>query len=241
MNKRLDNLIRQWTRAGAMFDAEPSAQTPDLERMLLDTARLSPQMSRLFILVATWLNNYGSLIAKHRLKRLIREELAPRHQPALGLLLDIAQQGQKNRFAFVIRDLQPAQAPAPLFDIQRKYPSAIRKARMQSSQIAKRWNIWMGPFEFKPDAIRPPLWLMRHNPGFMLRADFKGDLRASTVVSLWHDQGAGRSELALSRATGGSRQQIRESLKDLELTGRIERVQDGNRNGVIMNQAYITA
>ncbi len=61
MSKQLDNLLRQWTQIGAGFSAEPDGMTPDLERLLLDTARHAHEMARLFIMAAAWLHRYGDL------------------------------------------------------------------------------------------------------------------------------------------------------------------------------------
>ena len=224
MSDRLEHLISQWTRIGAGFDATPSADCPDLERLLLDTARETPRMSRLFIMAATWLHRYGDLVAKHRLKRLIRDELETPHRPALGLLLDVAQQGtHPAQFAAVIRELSPAPTPRPLFEIERSSPTMIDRARRRASPISERWGLWCEEIEFKDDALRPPVWLMKQNPRLIARADFRGDLRASVLASLQHDAQAGRSELHLARACGGSRAQVRNALDNLELTGKAHR------------------
>jgi hypothetical protein len=220
----LDNLIRQWAHLGAGFTADPSPEPPDLERLLLDTARQAPAMARLFIMAATWLHRYGDLIAKHRLKRLIRDELEREHHAALGLLLDIAQQGtHPAQFASIIRELTPASEPHPLFDIDRSTPQLAERSRRRASPISAHWGLWCEDIEFKNDALRPASWLMRQNPGLITRADFRGDLRASVLASLEHDADAGLSELHLARQCGGSRAQVRSALDNLELTGRARR------------------
>jgi hypothetical protein len=60
---------------------------------------------------------------------------------------------------------------------------------------------------------------MRENPELIMRADFRGDLRASVLAALAHDADAGLSELDLARRCGGSRAQVRSALDNLELTG----------------------
>jgi len=227
MNRRreglasLDNVISQWTRVGAGFSAAQSPEPPDLERLLLETARQAPHMARLFIMAATWLHRYGDLVAKHRLKRLIRDELEHEHRAALGLLLDIAQQGtHPEKFASVIRELSPASEARPLFDVERANAKLAERSRRRASPISTRWRLWCEEIEFKDDALRPASWLMRENPGLVMRADFRGDLRASVLAALAHDADAGRSELDLARSCGGSRAQIRSALDNLELTGK---------------------
>jgi hypothetical protein len=183
-------------------------------------------------MAATWLHTYGDLIAKHRLKRLIRDELETEFRPVLGLLLDIAQQGTHPlEFQTITKTLEPAESPAPLFDIERTHPRLTHRSERNASAISKAWNRWCAPFELKDDALRPASWLMNRHPEFITRADFRGDLRASILASLRHDEGAGHSEQRLARMAGGSRAQTIASLRNLELTGRVysELAERGNR------------
>jgi hypothetical protein len=224
VSDRLDKMISQWTRLGAGFTSDPSRQSPDLERLLLETARVAPGVARLFVMAATWLHRYGDLIAKHRLKRLIRDELEREHQSTLGLLLDIAQQGtHPAQFASIVRELSPACEARPLFDIERTSVKLIERAERRASPISARWGLWCEEIEFKDDALRPASWLMSQNPSLVMRADFRGDLRASVLAALEHDADAGRSELDLARQCGGSRAQVRSALDNLELTGKARR------------------
>jgi len=233
MPDRLDRLVRQWTRLGAGFDAAPSREPPDLERLLLDTAREAPRMARLFVVAATWLHRFGDLVAKHRLKRLIREELEPVHHATLGLLLEVAQQGtHPPRFASILPGLSPAAEPGPLFEVERLPASLAARARRRASPSSLRWGRWCEEFALKSDALRPADWVMRHNPDLIPRADFRGDLRASVLASLDHDPDAGRSELELARRCGGSRAQVRAALDNLELTGKARRVRVEGRKRV---------
>ena len=230
----LDALIQQWTQLGAGFGSESDderhaqshASTPDLERLLLDTARAAPAMARLFIMAATWLHTYGDLVAKHRLKRLIRDELETEHRATLGILLDIAQQGTHPlELESVVKTLAPAAQARPLFDSERAHELLVARVQRYATPISRRWRLWTGPIELKDDAIRPPRWVMRMNPQLITRADFRGDLRASILASLQFDKdkGAADSELSLARAAGGSRAQIRNALDNLELSGRVKR------------------
>jgi len=221
-NSGLDSTLACWTAIGAGFDLRPAHGPIDLERLLLDTARHSPDMSRLFIMAATWLHLYGDLIANHRLRRLIRNELEPQHTPALGLLLDIAQQNtHPKEFASVIRHLTPAVTPAPLFHASQKSKRLAALAERKACPTSKHWGRWCQPFTFKNDALRPTDWIMAHHPDLRLRADFRGDLRSSILAALQHDPGAGHSELELARRAGGSRTQVRSALRNLAMTGRI--------------------
>lgn len=212
----LDDVIRRWASLGAGFDAGPldvSRYDIDIERLLLDTARHASENARLFIMAATWLRTYGDLVAKHRLKRLIRDELALEFHAALGLLLDVAQQGSHPlEFKTVIKNLQPAPEPRPLFDSSRTNAALAALAERKASAISRRWNLWCEAFEFRNDAMRPAAWMMARHQSLRTRADFRGDLRASILASLRHDAGAGGSELKLARLAGGSRAQVRSAL-----------------------------
>ena len=46
MTDALKSVLARWVRLGAMFDSEASRRTPDIEVLLLDTAMVMPQFSR---------------------------------------------------------------------------------------------------------------------------------------------------------------------------------------------------
>ena len=239
-NEQLDNLLRQWAGLGVGFDIQPASETIDLERLLLDTSRHAPSMPRLFIMAATWLHTYGDLIAKHRLKRLIRDELQPEFQPVLGLLLDTAQQGTHPlEFQTIINILQPASSPRPLFESVSRNKGLSAIAKRKASPLARKWNLWSQESEFKNDALRPASRAIASHPALRTRADFRGDLRASILAALRHDQGAGQSETRLAELAGGSRAQIRAALRNLEITGRVQTqpAQRANRREIFLADA----
>jgi hypothetical protein len=82
------SVLSRWRSLGVHFDVASARGTPDLERLLLDTASLLPRNARLFHTTVAWLRRHGDAIARHRLRRLIATE--PDHDalPALALLLD---------------------------------------------------------------------------------------------------------------------------------------------------------
>jgi len=233
MNETFDRLMSKWSSLGAGFNAAPHESSDiDLERLILDTARRIPEMARLFIMAATWLHTYGDTIAKHRLKRLIDDELEPECQPILGLLLDTAQQGTHPReFESVIKHLSAEASPKPLFENFRSSDKLADIARRRASALSRKWGLWAQPIEFKEDAIRPALWMMSRHPALRTRADFRGDLRASILAALRHDPNAGESESRLAELAGGSRSQVRNALANLQLTGRVivRRAESANR------------
>ena len=64
-----------WARLGVMLNVEPVDRTPDVERLLLDTARLAPGNVRLFVLAATWLHRFSSYVAGSSAVRMVQDEL----------------------------------------------------------------------------------------------------------------------------------------------------------------------
>lgn len=240
MNDGLDNLIRRWASLGAGFNAEPSGKNIDLERLLLETARHVPDMARLLIVPATWLHLYGDLIAKRRLRRLIFDELDPEYHAILGLLLDTAQQGTHPlEFQIVIKQLKPFEQAQPLFESARRNPKLAELAERKASSLSRRWSLWCQPVEFKVDAIRPAAWILARHPQLRTRADFRGDLRASILAALRYDPGAGDSVFGLAKSAGGSRAQVHNALRNLQMTGRVtvRRVEGANRRQVSLAQA----
>ncbi len=229
----LDRTIARWGALGAGFEPDPIGGTPDIERLLLDTARCAAQSARLVSMCVTWLRAYADLVATHRLRRLILDELDPRLHATMGFLLDASQEGEHQpAFASITKRLSASTQPAPLFTDQTRDGALSALAQRRASPISAKWGVWAMPIEFKHDALRPAHWLMRTHPNLVTRADLRGDLRASVLAALRFDAGAGDSEVALAKAVGGSRSQVRNALANLEMTGRvtIRRAEDANRN-----------
>lgn len=231
----VDRLIAEWTRAGAGFNIEPAGATPDLERLLLDTARCASADSRLFTMAMSWLSMYDRLVARQRLARLVVTELEPGYRPVLGFLLELAQAGRGGgHFNAVIALCPPAELAGPLFDVDRASPALAARAERRASAESRRWGLWTEELAVKKDAIRPAGWVIDHNPVFRARADFKGDLRASIVECLRADSASGASESELARACGVTRMAVRAALADLELGGWVQRLTERNRTRTVM-------
>lgn len=207
----------------------PSAQAPDLERLLLATARAVGSNARLFPLVVTWLSEYGNFVARHRLKRLVGTELAPESRPALGLILEAAvHHGASKDLLLAVEACRPAAPARPLFDIQRE--AGLRAvAERTASSLSRRWGLWAPETQLRLDAIRPVGWLLQHNPEYRARIIRKGDLRCSIIESLRHDspRGVARSESELARLAGANRSAVRKALAALVQEGELALPDDG--------------
>ena len=233
----LTQLILQWNRIGIAFGGGCARKTPDLERLILQTARVSPKDSRLFTMVATWLCKYGKYVAKHRLKRLAADEVGSKQdcRPILGLLLDIVRgETGETRFDAIIRGCEAVTKPRPLFDIDRRNDAFLRLAERRASEISKRWGLWTQPIELKFDALRSVSWITENNSQLPQRALLRGGLCASILAELELDPSAGVSESELARRCGVTRAAIRDSLEVLELAGVVARAADQKGNAAVL-------
>jgi hypothetical protein len=218
------NLERDWAQLGVLFNCEPSRTTPDPERLLLETARQCSGNERLLPLISTWLVSYGLFIARHRLKRLVVEELEQDSQPALGLLIETAVELGATRDLLIISQVcRPLPHPRPLYINQQGHPLLEGVARRNASAISQRWGVWTPKVTLKADAIRPVRWLLRENPVLRERIVRKGDLRASILETLRLDvpSATAASESALARLSGATRTAVRKALAALELEGAV--------------------
>lgn len=224
MNATLPQVIRRWARIGAGFDVEPATQTPDLEQLLVDSARTAHEEARLLPVVGAWLVQYPELVASQRLANLVSAGLEAESRPVLGLLLDsVRERRRTGHFNEAIGLCSRAATPGPLYDFQRASPRLAELAKSRASKLGRRWGVWVEPFEPKPEAIRPIRWVLARNPSFELRLRFEGDLRATIVETLRANPAAGRSELELARQCRASRDALRKALDRLSRYEYIER------------------
>ncbi len=219
-NTTHDKLLRDWARLGSLFGVNPSRETPDLERLLLQTASEIPSNARLLPVIATWLTVYGDSVARHRLARLIRDELPVEHQPALGLLLETAiAQGAPAGLRVAAKACEATDTARPLHIVRQGNDSLSRIAKETASELSLRWGVWAPEIELKADAVRPASWVLDRNPVLRDRIIRKGDLRASILASLrWDTPGrSAPSVQSISRLTGATRTAVRAALDALTL------------------------
>lgn len=228
-------LEAQWAQLGVLLAVAPAHHEIDLERVLLHTAREVSAHARLFGLTITWLAEYSGFIAKHRLRRLVIDELEPAFQPALGLILEEAiTHGAQPDLRLAIEVCRPARPPRPLFAASQDHASLRTLAEQTASAASKRWGVWAPAADLKKDAIRPAAWLLEQNPSLRGRIVRRGDLRCSILETLRHDtHGEVESESALARLNAATRVAVRKSLQALVLEGEIRYIdRDGRGRGV---------
>jgi hypothetical protein len=195
----------------------PAKKSPDLERLLLKSGSRISENARLLPLVVTWLAEHGSLVARHRLKRLIVGEGDNLSRAALGLVLESAlNEGAPRDLGTAVEACRPANVAQPLFDIHLSGEIARRLAERNASELSRKWGVLVPAFDLKRDAVRPISWILEKNPSFRDRAIRKGDLRCSVLESLrWDSTGIVRSESELARLSGATRAGVRKALAAL--------------------------
>lgn len=223
MTKSAFNLEAQWARVGVLFNCAPAGREPDLERLLVETARRLGGNARTLPLVVTWLVEFSGFVAKHRLKRLAAAELDGEASAALGLLLDAAiEAGASAELAVARGACVPLKAARPLTQDLRTEARLASLAERHASGLSRRWGLWTPDVVLKTDAVRPVAWLLAHNPGFAARIVRKGDLRCSLLETLRRDTpGRVRSESELTRLSGATRTAVRKALAALVLEGEV--------------------
>jgi biotin operon repressor len=216
-----------------MFGVEPTREQVDLERLLIDTIAIIPANPRLYVMAATWLVDYGVLVARHRLRYLANQLLGDEDHAVLGLLLETAVEHRlAQHLARVIADCRPARNAHPLFDVDNRSDALRQLAKSRASALSKRWNLWTEPITLKPEALRPMRWIIDTNPDLRLRAIFKGNLKASVMACLLDAPDAGESEAELARRCGVTRKAMSKALDDLQLCGLIDRQPAGRRTTI---------
>jgi hypothetical protein len=160
----------------------PSRQTPDLERLLIDTATYIPDNPPLFVMSVAWLCRYGSLVAKDRLAEMASKLEDANALAVLGLLLDtVGTTCRTGDFDIVTSVCRPAPVPLPLFSMDLAQQGSTQLARLHASKVSRRWNLWVRAIRPKVDAVRSFGWIVKKNPSLL---EFAGDLRSSALACL---------------------------------------------------------
>lgn len=227
ISAELHSLLAAWARLGVEVDVEPAPKTPDIELLLLDTARLLPEMARLLPISVTWITLCEQLIARHRLAVLASGIPNAEQSACLGLMLDFSRAKTRTRhLALPIEACRPLHQRIPLLRIERDL-GYMELAELEASPISRRWGPLAPEPELKDDAIRPMEWIAAANPDLRIRAMLSGSLSASLLAALNSDSTIGASESALARACQTTRRSVRRSLDQLELSGLVRREQHG--------------
>lgn len=167
----LDSVASRWARLGVLLNVEAADHTPDLERLLLDTARVISANSRLLTLAASWLSRHASLIDLPRLSLQIQNHLEVKYRPNLGLLLELAGQfSPAVELSSAVDACGPAVDSRPLSDVESDNPVFRRLAEQRASALSRKWGRWTIDMAPKNSALRPSEWIAQHNPSLIRTA-----------------------------------------------------------------------
>lgn len=219
MTTTASNIERSWARLGVLLVVRPARSTPDLEQLLIDSARHSPAHPRLFSLVISWLAIHGRAVAAHRLAHRVVAEL---HESApLGLMLESAVAlGGPRRLLIAAKACRARVPAAPLFDSFTREPALVQLASETASSRSRAWGCWAPETPLKHDAIRPVPWVLERNPELHDRLLRRGDLRCSIVETLRRDlNGRAASTSELARLCGVTRAAARAAVESLIAEG----------------------
>lgn len=221
----LAHCLAAWVRIGGMFDVDAADETPDLERLILSTARCSPYHTRLFTLSATWLVAHGEFVAKQRLLNLVESELEDKDRPVLGMLFEwVSDEAGTNRWRRVIEACDVARAGQPLSEVERSNPALAALSVKTSCDLGKKWGRWVSAatLVLKPNALRSAEWIAANNPVLAERAMAGGDIAAS-ILAEWRMKGAViGSELEVAARMRVSRKAAHEALARLRMAGFVQ-------------------
>jgi hypothetical protein len=179
--------ISQWQKLGIYFGVKPAEKTADVERLLVDSAKLFAGNNKQLSTVASWLCRYYRVVCKHRLTKVIEDNLYPETFAQLKSLLSFVKcQVSSEHFNLAIKACGNFENAAAYF------------GRVDYANIKE-----------------PPV-VMRDNPDLHYRAIFSGGLKASVIVSLIHSAEVGVSEVALAKSCSVTRKALRDALDHLE-------------------------
>jgi biotin operon repressor len=231
------SLTARWKSWGVAFNTLPCHEPGNLEQLLVDTAKALDQNARLLVMTVTWLAEHHEIVEMGRLAQLA-QGLRGRDSARLGLLLETAQEHvAADVFRPVLALCQPWEPPEPLFEVDRIRPALARLARERASRISLKWGLWAEPLErLKPEALRPPSWIARQNPAFMLRKLLKGDVRCKVITALAEQGLTQVSETDLTLRAGCTRRAMHLALENLEISGLIVRQRRGRRYAISLPQ-----
>ncbi len=228
--QRLDEILQQfanvrtqWARLGAGGTGETAVAPPDIEQLIIDTVQCSAQSPQVVLAAVTWLSRFGNLVAEHRLAAMVQRSDVDRSR--LGLVLTLAldasrQHDRRRNLSRTLRGCAPGAEPEPFFEQTGTSPAMIERARRRASPLSAQWNLWMDPIEPKNDALRSVSWIIEANPTLRMRADFRGDLRASLLLCLENTHS--RATISqLAHETGASRLATTHAMEELELGGHV--------------------
>jgi hypothetical protein len=200
-DERLD-LMRAWTRLGALFNTRPAAGRVDLEQLIAETATAARADERLFVMAASWLAEHHHLVDARRLGRRL-DTLDGVSSATAGAMLSMAAQETTGATALsaALSHCRPLENPIPLFPVMKRYPGLLALIRAESLPLFTQWGFWHNDAVLKRNAIRPVAWILQHCPELRIRALLGTGLDTELVELVTE---APRTVADVARETGAS-------------------------------------
>jgi hypothetical protein len=98
----------------------------------------------------------------------------------------VAEPTNTKHFNLVIDACEPAPQAMPPFMVDRAKPGLWPMVERQATALRRKWSLWAGAFEPRDDALRPPRWVMEHNP------IYRGTRRSQRRPAVFNPRGAAR-------------------------------------------------
>jgi hypothetical protein len=168
--RRLE-LVRAWTRLGALFNTAPATTRVDLEQLIVDTAGVARSDERLFVMAASWLAEHHPLIDARRLGRRL-DRVDPDTSATAGALLAMATRETTGATALeaALTYCRPLAVPELLFPVMARHPGLLTLVKAETLPLFAVWGFWHNDAVLKRNAIRPIGWVLQHCPELRIRA-----------------------------------------------------------------------
>ena len=238
----LNYVLSKWRKLGTSFNVEPCKETPNIENLIILSARYIPEFSRLLPMLEAWLSKYEVLVCRHHLARMVSQLQDQKSSAILGYLFSrLRAKTESKHFNIVIKQCKPLFQPEPLFHVDQKNDKTKAFAERFSEPEAIEWGLWASHERPYESAIMDSTWLMKENPTLHYRALFSGKLQATIISVLLESEDHGQSETRLSKACNVTRVALRDALEHLDLCGYIQRLPEKKRSVIkLINIERIT-
>jgi len=223
----MSDLRAVWARLGFMFAVRPAEEELDLEAAIVSALGVARDDSRLFVGVATWLHRYGAFVDGRGLMRQLAPGPSPETSAVLGALITAS---RAPTLRGLLARCEPLPRQEPLFNIM-TVPALHAKVREQALPEYERWGFLVDSMALKPNALRPPSWVLRMNPTLRVRALLGANVRTAIFARVL-EKGPPASLSALARELDRSYPSVHSAVRTLVAAGLLERSARGRAASV---------
>ena len=175
-------LMRAWTRIGALFNTAPATTRVDLEQLIVHTAGVARGDERLFVMAASWIAEHHHMVDARRLGRYL-DAAEPSTSAAAGAMCAMAAQDTTGSTALkaAMTHCRPLALTEPLFPVMARHPGLLALIQQETLPLFAQWGFWHNDAVLKRNAIRPIGWILQHCPELWIRALLGTGLDAEVV------------------------------------------------------------